>query len=83
MIDTGFSGSLCLPRSLMWRLGLQKVSKEEISGIGLHKEVVDIAITTIFWFGQETEIEVMGSELLDGKLLNIDYRHKTLTISEE
>ncbi len=91
MIDTGFNGSLCLPRSLMRKLGLEKVSEEEISGIGLHQEVIDVAISEIIWFGRKTKIEVLindgidrllGSELLNGKILNINYQNKTLSISD-
>ena len=47
LIDTGFSGSLCMPRSLMQELELTKIFEEEIFGIGLHTEIVDIAITSI------------------------------------
>ena len=92
LIDTGFNGSLCLPRSLMSELGLRKISEEEIYGIGLHTEIVDIAITKITWFGREIEIEVLindgddrllGSELLDGKILEINYRNKKVSITEK
>jgi clan AA aspartic protease len=91
LIDTGFSSSLCLPRSLMQELRLKKVSEEEVFGIGSHKEVVDVAITNIIWFGQKTEIEVLinngddrllGSELLDGKILKINYRNKKVSITD-
>ena len=92
LIDTGFNGSLCLPRSLMSELELKKISEEEIFGIGLHTEIVDIALTKITWFGQQTEIEVLindgddrllGSELLDGKILKINYRNKKVSVSEK
>ena len=92
LIDTGFNGSLCLPRSLMPELGLKKISEEEIFGIGLHTEVVDIAIANIIWFGQQTEIEILindgddrllGSELLDGKILRINYRNKKVSIADK
>jgi len=91
LIDTGFNGSLCLPRSLMPELELKKISEEEIFGIGLHTEVIDIALAKIIWFGRETEIEILindgddrllGSELLDGKILRINYRNKNLSISD-
>jgi clan AA aspartic protease len=92
LIDTGFSGAVCLPRSLMSELELKKVSEEEICGIGLHREIVDIALTKIIWFGQQIEIEVLindgddrllGSELLDGKVLRINYRNKKVSIAEK
>jgi len=91
LIDTGFNGSLCLPRFLMPQLGLKKISEEEIFGIGLHTEVLDVAIAKITWFGRQTEIEILindgddrllGSELLEGKTLKIDYGNKNLSISD-
>lgn len=92
LIDTGFNGALCLPRSLMQELGLEKISEEEIFGIGSHREVVDVAITKIIWFGRQTEIEVLvndgndrllGSELLDGKILKINYQNKKVSITDK
>jgi clan AA aspartic protease len=89
LIDTGFSGALCLPRSLASGFNLTKIFEEEIYGIGLHKEIVDVAITTIIWFGKKIEIEVLindgddrllGSELLDGNVLTVNYEKRTLTI---
>jgi predicted aspartyl protease len=55
LIDTGFSGALCLPRSLASEFNLTKIFEEEIYGIGLHKEIVDVAITTIIWVGKKID----------------------------
>ena len=91
LIDTGFSGALCLPRHLMEELALTKIFEEEIFGIGLHQEVVDVALASIVWLGHKTEIEVLinngddrllGSELLAGKVLNINYKKGTLSIKD-
>ena len=91
LIDTGFSGALCLPRSLMKEFELKKIFEEEIYGIGAHKQVVDVAITKIIWFGTKIEIEVLindgddrllGSELLVENILTINYKKKNLTIKQ-
>ena len=90
MIDTGFNGALCVPFSLMDELGLKKVSEVEIFGIGSHQEVVSLAIAEIVWFGRRTEIEflingddrLLGSELLDGKELRINYRNREVFIAD-
>jgi clan AA aspartic protease len=84
-IDTGFNGALCIPSSLLSKLGLKKISEVEIFGVGLHQDIVGLAIAKIIWFGQEIEIEILindgddtllGSELLDGKILEINYCNK-------
>ncbi len=89
LIDTGFSGALCLPRNLVEEFGLTKIFEEEIYGIGLHKETVDVALATIIWFGEKTEIEILinngddrllGSELLEDRILTINYKKRTLAI---
>ena len=75
----------------MKELGLKKVSEVEIFGIGLHQETVSLAIAEIVWFGRRTEIEVLindgddrllGSELLDGKELRINYRNRKVSIAD-
>ena len=61
MIDTGFNGSLCLPRSLMPDLALTKIFEEEIFGVGLHKETADVAVAHIVWLGEKVEIEIWAA----------------------
>lgn len=91
LIDTGFNGSLCIPRSLMNDLGLVKVSEEEVSGVGTHTEVLDLSEAEIYWFGDKINVDfvinegfdrILGSELLQNKILTINYKNKSLKISE-
>lgn len=91
LINTGFNDALCVPISLMDELELKKISEVEIFGIGSHQDIVGLAIAKIGWFGRKIEIEVLinngddsllGSELLDGKILRINYRNKNLSISD-
>ncbi len=90
MIDTGFNGSLCVPRSLMSDLGLEIVFEEEVFGVGAHKAVLDLSVTEVYWFGESLSVNVLinagddrllGSQPLDGKILRINYKNKTLIIS--
>jgi predicted aspartyl protease len=76
----------------MEKLGLKKISEVEIFGIGSHQDIVGLAIAEIIWFGRKTEIEILindgddrllGSELLDGKILRINYRNKKVSIAEK
>ena len=91
VIDTGFNGSLCLPRSLMSALKLKNDLKEEIFGIGSHRQIPDISISEIIWFGETLPVNILindgddyllGSQLLDGKILRINYQNKTVEISD-
>ncbi len=91
VIDTGFNGSLCVPRSLMEALNLTKDLQEEIFGIGLHRQILDIAISEIIWFGEKMPVNILindgddrllGSQLFEGKILQINYQNKTVTISD-
>ena len=92
LVDTGFNGALCIPVSLMGELGLKQISEVEIFGIGSYQDVVGLAIAKIIWFGRQTEFEVLindgddrllGSELLDGKILRINYRNKNVSITDK
>lgn len=47
MIDTGFNGSLCVPRLLMKELNLVKVSEEVVFGVGTYTDVLDLSTATI------------------------------------
>ncbi len=92
IIDTGFNGALCVPFSLVKELGLKIISEVEIFGIGSHRESLEMAVTEINWFGRKTKIEILindgddrllGSELLNGKILTIDYQKMDLSISNK
>lgn len=91
VVDTGFNGALCLPRLVAEKLGLEKISEVETFGIGGHKESLDVALASGKWFGGETQVEVLindgddrllGSELLGGKILEINYRSKKVVVSD-
>ena len=74
----------------MKELGLKKDLKEEIFGIGSHRQIMEISISKIIWFGEKSPVNILindgddrllGSQLLDGKILRINYKNKILTIS--
>jgi clan AA aspartic protease len=88
-IDTGFTGELVLPESIIDSLNLSQsgtVSAELANG-----EAVIMATYTSFidWFSAEHQIEVVANQgkipllgvgLLRGRRLTVDYAKLTLTI---
>ena len=91
VIDTGFNGSLCLPRTLMMELELKKDLEEEIFGIGTHRETMDIAIGNIMWLDRKSAVDnlindgddrLLGSQMLDKKILRINYENGNLSIRD-
>ena len=91
VIDTGFNGSLLLPRKFveensMTFLGLEKVELvEKISA------EIETALAEINWFDEkisiliyvsETGDSLIGTEMLIDSLLEIDYRNLTVKITK-
>jgi clan AA aspartic protease len=88
-IDTGFTGELVLPETIVSALGLPR-SFAISAGLGDGSEVVlDTYPCVIEWFGVLKQIEViankgqlplLGAGLLLGHKLTIDYATRRLTI---
>ena len=92
LIDTGFNGSLMLSRSEATRLGLTVLGRVPIIGVDRARSIADIAELEAEWLGKSQPVEViisdgddslLGTEMLDGSRLVIDYVAYALTISDE
>lgn len=92
LIDTGFNGALVLPRANALLLNLTVLGRVPIIGVGRARLVADIAELEIEWLGQSRAVEViisdgddslLGTELLDGSRLIVDYVAYTVTVSDE
>jgi clan AA aspartic protease len=92
LIDTGFNGALVLPRADAVRLNLTVLGRVSIIGVGRARQIADIAELEIEWLGKSRAVEViisdgddslLGTELLDGSRLVIDYVAYTVTVSDE
>lgn len=92
LIDTGFDGALVLPRSEAARLNLTVLGRVPIVGVGRIRAVADIAELEVEWLGARRAVEViispgddwlLGTELLDGSRLVVDYISYTVTVSDE
>jgi clan AA aspartic protease len=84
LIDTGFSGSLCVPESFLADLDLKISSQATIYGVGTHSETFGVAEAEIIWCGNSlSEIAVyvnegndflLGTALLENKELYINFK---------
>jgi clan AA aspartic protease len=84
LIDTGFSGSLCVPQNCLEELGLKISSQASIYGVGTHTEIFDVAEAEIVWCEKKlSKIAVyvnkgndflLGTGLLEDKELYINYK---------
>ncbi len=80
LVGTGFTGALVLPRRLVARLNLPIVGREVFEMVGGQQFVAGVALAEIEWMGAVRTVRViisddslLGTELLDGTQLTIDY----------
>lgn len=89
-IDTAFNGGLAIPRQQVAELGLVKESSAE--AILADGRSVDLETFACFldWFGNTYETQIaasdgecplLGTMLLDGHRLNINYATKTVELT--
>ncbi len=89
-IDTAFNGGLAIPRKRVAELKLTKQSSAE--AILADGRCVELETFTCFldWFGKTYETQVaasdgeyalLGTMLLEGRHMNVDYKTKTLELS--
>ena len=88
-IDTAFNGGLAIPRKKVAELGLQKQSSAE--AILADGRVVELETFACFvdWFGHTYETQIaasdgeyplLGTMLLDGHRLGVNYAAKTVEL---
>jgi clan AA aspartic protease len=92
LIDTGFDGHLCLPRSAMDELNLQAVTSTFIYGIGNHTEILEVGKVDVIWCNKklpnieflinEGEDFLLGTALLEDKELYINYKTNEVLITQ-
>jgi clan AA aspartic protease len=91
VIDTGFNGSLLLPRTFVDDNALKLIGLEPVNMIEGHHDVVDVVEAKIKWLGEIIKADVLVSEtgdcligtqmLVDSKL-EIDYKDLTVKITK-
>ena len=90
LIDTGFTGTLVLPQGLVTRLNFPIVGREVVEMVGGRQFIASVAFADIEWLEEThtvraivSEDTLLGTELLDGTQLMIDYIAHTVMISDE
>jgi clan AA aspartic protease len=82
VIDTGFSGALMLPEKLVPQLNARPVGTEWFTLVGGREIEAAIFVVELYWFGalrtinaviSETDDALIGTELLNGTVLVVDY----------
>lgn len=80
LVDTGFTGALVLPQSLVTRLGIPIVGREVFEIVGGRQFVAGVALAEVEWPGATRTVRVivsedtlLSTELLDSTKLVIDY----------
>lgn len=91
LIDTGFTGSLCVPKKYLEDLGLKIVSQAPVFGVGIYQDIYDVAFTEVFWFEEwipdvavylnEGDDFLLGTSLLENKELYINYKTGEVVIN--
>jgi clan AA aspartic protease len=92
VVDTGFDGALMLPRAFVERLQLPLVGRLIFHVVGGTRISTDMALAEVEWLGArrifevivgESEDSLLGTEMLVGARLVIDYVEHTLIITND
>lgn len=88
-IDTAFDGHLVFSAGLIERLGLESLVETEAILADVAKVVLETYFCYVQWFGERVPIQViasegrfplLGTELLAGRKLSIDYVQKDVSL---
>ena len=91
VLDTGFNGSLLLPRAFVEAHSMFFVGREEVNLVEGISAEIDTALAEVKWLGDEFSIRIfvseadealIGVEMLIDTLLEIDYINSTVTITK-
>jgi clan AA aspartic protease len=91
LVDTGFSGALVLPQEFVARLNTIEVGRELFNVVGGNQMEADIVLVEVEWLGikrliraivSEGDDALIGTELLDGTVLTVDYIDATVKVTK-
>jgi clan AA aspartic protease len=88
VVDTGFDGALILPEAVAERLHLSILGRLVFGLVGGARISADVALCEIEWLGKRRSVEVIisegndaliGTEMLEGATLVVDYAKRQVT----
>ena len=88
-VDTAFDGHLVFPQEIIEELQLDALAKTEAVLADGSKVVMDTYLCYVDWFGEQTALQVianegkfplLGTALLDQRVLHVDYVTKTVSL---
>ena len=91
IIDTGFSGELCLPQRTIHRMGFERIGREAYVLADSQIVYADIYKAEILWFNYSRSVEVialdnpqglLGTQLLQACTLTVDFRRRRVSIKQ-
>jgi clan AA aspartic protease len=91
LIDTGFSGALVLPKEFVAKLEAIDVGRELFNVVGGNQMEADLVLVDVEWLGAKRLLRatvskgddaLIGTELLEGTVLTIDYIAATVTVTK-
>jgi len=91
VLDTGFNGSLLLPREFVEENSMLFVGREKVIMVEEISTEIDTAAAKVNWLGKdlllhvfvsETDEALIGVEMLVDSLLEIDYKNQTVKITK-
>lgn len=92
VVDTGFNGSLFLPRDFIEQNDFDLIGEEAFHSVGQRDaHIAEVYAATLHWLGEEIEVSVIASEhgssllgagLLIGCKLEVDYDASTVLIEK-
>ena len=91
VLDTGFDGSLLLPRKFAEENSMLFLGPEKVMLVEKISAEIETALIKINWFGEEISIRIfvseadealIGTEMLVDSILEIDYKNLTVKITK-
>lgn len=91
VLDTGFNGSLLLPREFVETNFMLFAGREEVLLVEDFSAEIDTAIAETIWLGEkfsvrilvsETNEALIGTQMLVDSLLEVDYKNLTVKITK-
>ena len=91
VLDTGFDGSLLLPREFVEENSLLFLGPEKVMLVEKISAEIETALIKINWLGEESSIRIfvseadealIGTEMLVDSILEIDYKNRSVKITK-